>query len=89
MNATQLLEGKYHEQDEDENEGGKPKPAPAAPKIINQKDLQHHSRLKMFELLLPDLDNGEDNAKREEIPKTLRDELLLPKRLGEKLEVNF
>jgi hypothetical protein len=43
----------------------------------------------MFELLLPDFDNGEDNAKREEIPKTLRDEFLLPRQLGEKLEVNF
>ena len=39
VNATQLLEGKYHEQDEDENETGKPKPAPSAPRIINQKDL--------------------------------------------------
>lgn len=33
----------------------------------------------MFESLLPDFDTGGDNAKREEIPKTLRDEFLLPK----------
>lgn len=43
----------------------------------------------MFELLLPELDGGEDDAKREEIPKTLRDEFLLPRYLGEKLELDF